>query len=454
MTATLKASIRDSKAARWGALGIVAFTMLAAYFFTDVMSPLKTMLETQKGWDSSDYGFFTSAYGWFNVFLLMLFFGGLILDKVGVRLTGIGSSALMVVGAVVKYVAISSTTLGSTQIFGINGQVMVAALGYATFAVGAEVSGITVTKVIVKWFKGHEMALAMGVQVALARVGTAMALIITVPFAKTFHESVSAPILFGASLLCIGMLAFIIYGFMDKKLEKEKGAEQEDAEEGFKMSDIKLILTNKGFWLIAVLCVMFYSCVFPFLKYATDLMVNKFHVEYELAGLIPGILPFGTILLTPLFGGIYDKKGKGATIMIIGACILLFVHLIFTIPFLNNWILAVVLMILLGIGFSLVPSAMWPSVAKIIPEKQLGTAYSLIFLIQNIGLMGVPFLVGKVLENFCKIPTADGSPAYDYTLVMAIFSIFALISIFVAFALKREDKKKGYGLEQKNAVED
>ncbi len=453
MTNTLKASIRDSKAARWGALGIVAFTMMAAYFFTDVMAPLKTMLETQQGWDSSDYGFFTSAYGWFNVFLLMLFFGGLILDKVGVRLTGVGSSALMVIGAVVKYFAISSETLGSTQILGINGQVLIAALGYATFAVGAEVTGITVTKVIVKWFKGHEMAMAMGVQVSLARIGTGMALVFTVPFANAFH-SVAAPILLGASLLCIGMVSFIIYGVMDKKLEKEKGAVDAEAEEGFKISDVKMILTNKGFWLIAVLCVMFYSCVFPFLKYATDLMVNKFHVEYELAGIIPGLVPFGTILLTPLFGSIYDKKGKGATIMIIGACILLFVHLIFTIPFLNNWMLAVALMILLGIGFSLVPSAMWPSVAKIIPEKQLGTAYSLIFLIQNIGLMGVPFMVGKVLENYCKIPTADGSPAYDYTLVMAIFSGFALISIFVAFELKREDKKKGYGLEQKNAVED
>jgi MFS family permease len=423
---------------------------MAAYFFTDVMSPLKNMLENQMGWDSSDYGFFTSGYGWFNVFLFMLIFGGLILDKMGVRFTGLTSATLMVVGAALKYYAISNPSLMQSSILGISSQVMLASIGFAIFGVGCEVSGITVTKIIVKWFKGKEMALAMGIQVALARIGTALALAITVPFAEYFH-SISAPILLGAVALCAGLVAFFIYTFMDKKVDREISDASENAdEESFKLSDVKIILTNKGFWLIALLCVLFYSCVFPFLKYAADLMVNKFNVEPGLAGSIPSILPFGTILLTPLFGGIYDKKGKGATIMIIGAFLLLFVHLMFSIPFLNNWIIALVLMVILGIGFSLVPSAMWPSVAKIIPEKQLGTAYALIFYIQNIGLMGVPFLIGKILNNYCKIPTTDGSIAYNYTLVMEIFSVIALLSIFVAFALKKEDKKKGYGLELKN----
>jgi len=449
----IKESIRNSVVARWTALGIVAFTMLAAYFFTDVMSPLKTLLENEMHWDSSDYGFFTSAYGWFNVFLLMLLLGGLILDKMGIRFTGLVSSSLMVIGAVIKYWGISSPDLVGKELFGISAPVMWASLGFALFAVGAEVSGITVTKVIVKWFKGKEMALAMGIQVALARVGTALALIITVPFANLFH-SIPAPVLLGVALLCIGCLSFFVYTFMDKKLDAEIAGDGKTVdEESFRLSDVKVILTNKGFWLIALLCVLFYSCVFPFLKYATDLMVNKFGVDIKIAGIIPGVLPFGTILLTPLFGGIYDKKGKGATIMIIGACLLLFVHIIFSIPFLNNWILAVALMILLGIAFSLVPSAMWPSVAKIIPEKQLGTAYALIFWIQNIGLMGVPFLVGKILEKYCKIATTDGSNAYDYTLVMQMFSVLALLSIFVAFALKKEDRKKGYGLEKKNLIE-
>lgn len=448
----IKESIRNSAVARWTALGIVAFTMLAAYFFTDVMSPLKTMLENEMHWDSSDYGFFTSAYGWFNVFLLMLLLGGLILDKMGIRFTGMTSSAIMVVGAVIKYWGISSPDLVGKELFGVSAPVMWASIGYALFAVGAEVSGITVSKVIVKWFKGKEMATAMGIQVALARIGTALALIITVPFAEAF-KSVPAPVLLGVVLLCIGFISFFVYTFMDKKLEAETAGNTEGMEEeSFKMADVRMILGNKGFWLIALLCVMFYSCVFPFLKYATDLMVNKFDVPIRIAGIIPGLLPFGTIFLTPIFGGIYDKKGKGATIMIIGAFLLLFVHVVFSIPFLNNWILAVVLMIVLGIAFSLVPSAMWPSVAKIIPEKQLGTAYALIFWIQNIGLMGVPFLVGKVLENYCKIPTTDGTNAYNYTLVMQMFSVLAVISIFVAFALKKEDKKKGYGLEQKNVI--
>lgn len=453
MTAQQIESIRNSTAARWTALGIVAFTMLAAYFFTDVMSPLKTLLETEMGWDSSDYGFFTSAYGWFNVFLFMLLLGGLILDKMGVRFTGQLSASLMIIGAVIKYWGISSEALVGKELFGISAPVMWASIGYAIYAIGAEVTGITVTKIIVKWFKGKEMAMAMGLQVALARVGTAMALIITVPFAQHFKQ-VPAPVLLGVVLLCIGLVAFIGYTFMDRKLDKEISRNQtSEPEESFKLSDVKVILSNKGFWLIALLCVLFYSCVFPFLKYATDLMVNKFDVDIKLAGIIPGLLPFGTILLTPLFGGIYDKKGKGASIMILGAVILLVVHILFTIPFLNNWILAVALMIVLGISFSLVPSAMWPSVAKIIPEKQLGTAYALIFWIQNIGLMGVPFAVGKVLDAFCKIENPDGSIGYDYTLVMFLFSILAALSIVVAVALKREDKKKGYGLELKNVAD-
>lgn len=448
----IRESIRNSAVARWSALGIVAFTMMAAYFFTDVMAPLKTMLETEMNWDSSDYGFFTSAYGWFNVFLFMLLFGGLILDKMGVRFTGLTSSAIMVAGAVIKYWAISSESLMGKELFGISAPVMWASIGFALYAVGAEVTGITVTKIIVKWFKGKEMALAMGIQVALARIGTAMALIVTVPIAKNFNY-IPAPVLLGAALLCIGFLSFMVYTIMDKKLDAEKSDRlSSEDEESFKLSDVKVILTNKGFWLIALLCVLFYSCVFPFLKYATDLMVNKFNVDIKIAGIIPGLLPFGTILLTPLFGGIYDKKGRGATIMIIGAFLLLFVHLMFSIPVLNNWVLAVVLMIILGIGFSLVPSAMWPSVAKIIPEKQLGTAYALIFWIQNIGLMGVPFMVGKVLENFCKTTAADGSVSYDYTLVMILFSALAFLSILVAYALKKEDRIKGYGLEKKNAV--
>jgi len=292
---------------------------------------------------------------------------------------------------------------------------------------------------------------------ATARLGTALALATSVPIAKaTGMVDVSRPILLGLILLCIGLLSFVMYIFMDKKLD----ASEVDAnkpvveEEAFKLSDIVMIITNKGWWYIAILCVLFYSAVFPFLKYAADLMVNKFGVSEDLAGTIPSMLPFGTILLTPLFGSLYDRKGKGATIMMIGAGILIAVHALFAVPFLNHWLIAIVLILALGVGFSLVPSAMWPSVPKIIPEKQLGTAYALIFWVQNWGLMGVPALIGWVLDKYCITGTrlVDGAsiPSYNYTLPMIIFTCFGLLALLFAFLLKAEDKKKGYGLELPN----
>lgn len=450
MTEIIRQKLSDSAAARWGVLALVSFTMLCGYFITDVMSPLKPMLESQLGWSSSDYGWFTSAYGWFNVFLLMLILGGIILDKMGVRFTGLMSCTLMIVGSSIKYYAVSSLTGAEGTIFGLDTQVFFACLGYAIFGVGVETAGITVSKIIVKWFKGKEMALAMGLEMASARLGTALALGITVPVAKYF-ENISLPILFGVVLLCIGLIAFLVYCVMDKKLDASIDKENEEPEEPFRISDIKFIVTNKGFWLIAILCVLFYSAVFPFLKYATDLMVNKYNVDPELAGLIPMLLPFGNILLTPLFGSLYDRIGKGATLMIIGSVMLILVHSLFALPFLDAWWFAAAVMIVLGIAFSLVPSAMWPSVPKIIPERQLGTAYALIFWVQNWGLMGVPLLIGTVLDKYCKAGIReDGSTIYNYTTPMIIFTCFGVLALIVAFMLKAEDKKKGYGLQLPN----
>jgi MFS family permease len=398
MTEKIKSSLRESASARWTALGIVSFTMFCGYFIADAMSPLKPMLESQLKWDNMDYGIFTSAYGWFNVFLLMLILGGIVLDKTGVRFTGILSTTIMVIGAGMKFFAISHFfPVGMAPILGIKAQVMFAALGYATFAVGVETAGITVSRVIVKWFKGKEMALAMGMQVSFARLGTLLAIAIPLPIATHFGD-VSIPILFGALLLCIGLIAYIVYVRMDIKLEASEAHIEKEDEEPFKLSDVVLIITNKGFWLIALLCVLFYSAVFPWIKFATDLVIKKYQVNPNLAGLIPSVLPLGTLFLTPFFGNLYDKKGKGATIMIIGSVLLIIVHGIFSIPFLNSWILAMFVTVVLGIALSLVPSAMWPSVPKIIPEKQLGTAYALIFWIQNWGLMGVPLLIGVVLS--------------------------------------------------------
>lgn len=451
-------TLRDSKVARWGALAVVSFTMLCGYYLTDVMAPLKPLLEKELLWNSAEYGFFTSAYGWFNVFLLMLIIGGIILDKMGVRFTGKMATITMVAGTAIKYWAISTHSLDTAHILGMKAQVVVAALGFAVFGVGVEVAGITVSKIIVKWFKGKEMALAMGLEMATARLGTALALSTSVPIANAFGK-VSAPVLVCLIMLCIGMIAFFVYTIMDRKLDASLSAEAADTgivepEESFKVADIWFIVKNRGWWYIAILCVLFYSSVFPFLKYAADLMVNKFGVKESVAGLIPGLLPFGTILLTPLFGNVYDRKGKGATIMIIGAILLIIVHALFSVPFLNQTPVAILLIIILGVGFSLVPSAMWPSVPKIIPEKQLGTAYAMIFWVQNWGLMGVPALIGWVLNKYCITGTrlVDGVsvPSYNYTLPMIIFTCFGLLALVFALLLKAEDRKKQYGLELPN----
>lgn len=453
MTEMIQKSLRDSKAARWAALAIVSLTMFCGYWFADVMSPLKPMLESQLGWTSTDYGTFTSAYGWFNVFFLMLILGGIILDKIGVRLTGLGSAGIMVLGAGLKYYAISTTFPEGATILGLKMQVALASIGFAIFGVGIEISGITVTKIIVKWFKGYELALAMGLQVAVARIGTMLALASPVPIARYFG-TISSPLLVCLILLTIGFLSYFGYIAMDKKLDASEVDNVKEEEESFRVRDIFSIMSNKGFWLIAILCVLFYSAVFPFIKYAADLMVNKYGLDPEVAGLIPSLLPAGTLFLTPLFGGIYDKKGKGATMMILGSAMLIVIHGLFSIPWIDSWIFATFLVILLGIALSLVPSAMWPSVPKIIPERQLGTAYSVIFWIQNWGLMGVPFLIGRVLDKYCisgeKIVDGVSIKSYDYTIPMLIFTSFGVMALVVALMLKREDRIKGYGLELPN----
>jgi nitrate/nitrite transporter NarK len=457
MTQKLQRVLNDSAGARWTALIIVAFTMMMGYFITDVMSPLEVLLTKSAesgglGWSSDDYGFFSGSYGYINVFLLMLFFGGIILDKMGIRFTGIMACGLMVVGVIIKYYGVSADLAGHTFTIGflnfsIPMSLAIASLGFAIFGVGCEICGITVSKVITKWFTGHELALAMGIQVALARLGTFAAMSFSLPMAKAYGDKVGAPVLLGTALLIIGFLAYVVYCVMDRRLDSSveavKGA-QTSASAGeddgqFRFSDLKLIFTNPGFWCITLLCLLFYGGVFPFLKFATKLMIANYGVSEKLAGFIPGILPFGTILLTPLFGTLYDRVGKGATLMLIGSVMLAAIHFIFAIHILPYGWFAVIIMILLGIAFSLVPSAMWPSVPKIIPMKYLGSAYAIIFYIQNIGLALIPVIIGKVNG---MDPT--------YTTSMSIFCAFGVAAILVALVLIAVDKKKGYGLQQAN----
>lgn len=480
MTEKIRQSLRDSKTARWLVLILVSLAMLTAYLFMEIISPLKTMVQNAYGWDNSEWGIVTGAQGYLNVFAGMLILGGIILDKMGIRFTAIMSALVMLGGALIKYYAFVGGLDGT--ILGVKSQVFVAAAGFAIFCVGAETAGITVSKIIVKWFKGKELALAMGLEMASARLGSALALFGAPRIAAAIN--IPAPIMFAAILLLIALILFIVYSVMDVKIDKETASGQklsDNSEEDFKLSDLKYIIKSPGFWYIAILCLLFYSAVFPFYKYGPDLMVNKYGVDPSRAGDIPAWLPIGTMLLTPVFGMFYDRKGKGASIMILGAILLIFVHLIYWAPSLTSVGFAYLAVIVLGIGFSLVPSAMWPSVPKIIPDRYLGSAYALIFFIQNIGLMGIPILVGKVLDkmNPGVAEKIDGArsmlieqgltpsqvadkiqsmrvsgelPNYDYSNTWLIFIGLTIAAFIVALLLKRQDKKSGYGLEKPNIV--
>ena len=456
MNDQLRKKLSDSPVARWTALFIVAFTMMMGYYITYQMSPLESLLESSAqggmNWTSTEYGFFSGSYGFINVFLLMLFFGGLILDKKGVRFTGLLACSLMVIGVMIMYYAVTfvsaeEATHVNLPLLGLpdmmlKRQVIISALGFAIFGVGNEMCGITVSKVMVKWFTGHEMALAMGIQVGLARLGTGAAMSVSLPLA--LRHSLSAPLLLSLVLICAALLFYIVYCVMDRRLEKSAPAvttSGKEDDESFRFSDIFVTVKSPGFWLITILCLLFYSAMNPFFNFAPKLMMVKYGISADIAGLIPAIIPFGSIVLTPLFGTIYDRRGYGATLIIIGTLLMGVVHFVFSLP-LHSSLLAVSMMIILGLAFSLVPSALWPSVPKIIPLRRLGTAYGMIFFIQNIGLMVVRMLIGRVNET-------DPS----YTSSMTIFALFGGSAFVSALLLYMVDKRKKYGLQKPNIQE-
>ena len=453
----LKKAMNESALMRWGMLVLVSITMFANYYFYDALSPLKGILETRMGWNSSNYGFFVSAYSIPNVFLFMAVIGGIILDKVGIRITGFAFVGFMVLGSAL-------TAYGASDVF-LNGglgyifmsnifpdlpvSLKMMSLGFFLFGLGAETSIVVFTKAIVKWFKGKELALALGMNLAFARLGMAAAMLIS-PNIVEKSDNVDSAIWFGTMLLLVGLLTFIIYMFYDKKIDAQLDSAEDAEDEAFRLADIGKLLTNRSFIFIALLCVTFYSAVFPFVKYAPDLLSNKFGMDTDLAGKITSILPFGTILFTPLFGTFTDKRGKSASLMIYGSILLILVHLMFALTTITPY----VPMFLLGVAFSLIPAAMWPSVAKIVPENRLGTAYGLMFSIQNIGLWAFPMLIGKVLDlsnpNVTPEGLAAGTAAYDYTNPILMLTILGVFGMIFAFLLKREDKVSGYGLELPN----
>ena len=541
-------TLRDNAAMRWIALLLLALAMFCAYIFMDILSPIKDLMQTEREWDSLAFGTMQGAETFLNVFVFFLIFAGIILDKMGVRFTAVLSGAVMLVGGLIKYYAIHESFKGSgaeawftanlnyIPLFdelgvspfygeivdeagnllrpGMPASAKLAAVGFMLFGCGAEMAGITVSRGIVKWFKGRETALAMGSEMALARLGVATCMIFSPYFARLGEDiNVSRSVAFGVVLLCIALIMFIVYFFMDKKLDSQTG-EAEEKDDPFKVSDIGKILSSLGFWLVALLCVLYYSAIFPFQKYAVNMLqcnltltpgegfwasnsvtivqyivmllvavcsfasnfikTNK-SLKYGLMGLavvalvvycymgymrgtaetIFAVFPLLAVAITPILGNYVDHKGKAASMLMIGSLLLIICHLTFAfiLPMFKGsaaggTIVAYITILVLGASFSLVPAALWPSVPKLVDEKIIGSAYALIFWIQNIGLWLFPLLIGKVLTS----TNPEGALAHelDYTWALVMLACLGVAALLIGIYLKAVDKKKHLGLEEPN----
>lgn len=459
----IKKAINDSRGARWTVLVMVSVLMFATYWFQDFMSPLQDVMREAWGFSNANFGMVISSTTWLNM-LGAIIIGGMILDKFGPKICIFlfgGSAAL---GAVL-------CALAANGVFGedINSRLYGMVAGRIFFGIGLEVTCVLVSKTVVKWFKGHELALAMGVNVGFGRLGSMLAIM----FSADIAGATPAPAFtVSAVLIGIGILAYISHLVFDTKLDKDRKAISDAAEEEasdedqFKISDLGKLLSNPSFVYVALLCVTFYSAVFPFIQYAPDLLVNKFgftRVLPDLSGAgfmatvdawlhngpkVAGLIPFGTLFFTPIFGSIVDRKGKAASLMMLGSGLLIFAHL--SLSVFNSVALGYAGLLALGVAFSLVPAAMWPSVAKIVPESRLGTAYATMFTIQNIGLGSFFWGIGKVLDmaNAGNLEAINaGEAVYDYTKPILMLVFLGVISIFLAFMLKRADVKQRYGLE-------
>ena len=460
--------LSDSPAMRWTALVLLASAMFFAYIFVDVLSPLQGLLQTQRGWDPDAYGHFAGSEPFLNVFVFFLIFAGIILDKMGVRFTAVLSGVVMVLGAAINWYAVSDlfdassaktfmdNTLNLPQAWwnvtpwydGMPASAKLSAIGFMIFGCGAEMAGITVSRGIVKWFTGHEMALAMGIEMAIARIGVAVVMLGSPVLASINPISVSRPVAASLLLVCIGLICFISYGFMDKKLDAQGAEEEKD--DPFKVSDIGKILSLRMFWVVALLCVLYYSAIFPFQKYAINMLQCNLHFTAEQAGQVFFMFPLGAAAVTPFLGNFLDRKGKGASMLILGAVLMIVCHLIFAfvVPTTQSVIITLAAIIVLGISFSLVPAALWPSVPKLIDGKLLGSAYALIFWIQNIGLYAFPMIIGSVLK--ASNPRVTDPLKYNYTVPMVVFASLGVAALFLGLYLKAIDRKGGYGLEEPN----
>ena len=542
---TEKLTLRDNPTMRWIALLLLALAMFCSYIFMDILSPIKDLMQETRGWDSASFGRMQGAEVFLNVYVFFLIIAGIILDKMGVRFTAVLSGAVMLVGGLIKFYACSESFIGTEMeawfnthlnwnvnipfigdilpfADGMPGSAKLAAIGFMLFGSGCEMAGITVSRGIVKWFKGRETALAMGSEMALARLGVATCMIFSPYFAKLGGEiHVANSVKFGVVLLCIALIMFVVYFFMDKKLDSQTG-EAEEKDDPFKISDLGKIFSSLGFWLVALLCVLYYSAIFPFQKYAVNMLqcnltltpadlntywggstesfpISVTIVQYIImlivaicsfasnfskkkgmkvglmllavvalvvycymgymrgtAETIFAVFPLLAVAITPILGSYVDHKGKAATMLMLGSLLLVVCHLTFAFVLpgvsasssVGGVIVAYVTILVLGASFSLVPAALWPSVPKLVDEKIIGSAYALIFWIQNIGLGLFPTLIGNVLQK----TNAEGTAAHelDYTWALVMLAALGIAALLISVYLKAVDKKKHFGLEEPN----
>lgn len=548
MTENIKTTLRDSAAVRWMVLLFLAFAMFCSYIFMDILSPIKDLMQSTRGWDSTAFGTMQGSETFLNVFVFFLIFAGIILDKMGVRFTAVLSGVVMLIGATINWYAVTDeftkselqtwftenlnyipvlSELGVSPFYAeMPASAKFAAVGFMIFGCGVEMAGITVSRGIVKWFKGREMALAMGSEMALARLGVATCMIFSPFFARLGGNiDVSRSVAFGLVLLCVALIMFIVYFFMDKKLDAQTG-EEEEKDDPFKISDLGKILTSSGFWLVSLLCVLYYSAIFPFQKYAVNMLqcnivftapeAGSFWAESTVTIIQYGIMlvvaaaafasnfskkaamkngllvlavaalvvycymgymrqsaetifavfPLLAVGITPILGNYVDHKGKAASMLIVGSLLLIACHLTFAfiLPQFKGSdmgiIIAYLTILVLGASFSLVPASLWPSVPKLVDSNIIGSAYALIFWIQNIGLWLFPMLIGKVLDASNPELTAalanktitpeQAAVSYDYTAPLVMLAGLGVAALVLGFVLKIVDKKKGYGLELPN----
>ncbi len=461
MTETLKKALNDYWWARWIALVLVASMMFFGYMFVDVMSPLQSLASTKLGWSAEAFGYYAGAEYMLNVFGFLIL-AGIILDKMGVRFTGTLSASLMLAGACIKLYAISSWFEGtpfeqwlSSWWVEMPGSAKLAALGFTVFGCGCEMAGITVSKAIAKWFDGKEMALAMGVEMAIARLGVFAVLSLSPRLADYLGKndpSVVIPVGFCTALLLIGLISYVVFTLMDTRLDRQIAAAKnsEESEEEFKLADVGALFKSHLFWIIALLCVLYYSAIFPFQRFGTNMLQCNLGLNETQAADLLRWFPIGALILTPPLGYFLDKVGRGATMLIIGSILLICCHLVFALllPQVPSKALALCTILVLGVSFSLVPAALWPSVPKVMDARFLGSAYSLIFWVQNIGLFGVPILFGKVLD--ASNPGVTDPMAYDYTNPMLMFAGLGILALFFSLWLKVLNAKHRYGLEDPN----